>query len=159
MRNWAGIYTARFLTKLVAQSCPTLWDPIDYSLPGSSVHGIFQAKTLEWGAIPFSRDLTRISCIASLLSEPPEKPVLTKHILDKLLLYFNINTSISYIFTRFKMFFEHVVSILFLIYTYTHVYICMYMCVCIYIYIYLIKNIVWNYLLFTAGILWPYYRQ
>ena len=35
----------------VAQSCPTLRDPIDYSLPDSSVHGIFQARVLEWGAI------------------------------------------------------------------------------------------------------------
>ena len=38
----------------VAQSCPTLSGPIDYSLPGSSVHGIFQARVLEWGAIAFS---------------------------------------------------------------------------------------------------------
>ena len=38
----------------VAQSCPTLPDPIDCSLPGSSVHGIFQARVLEWGAIAFS---------------------------------------------------------------------------------------------------------
>ena len=39
----------------VAQSCPTLGDPMDCSLPGSSVHGIFQARVLEWGAIAFSR--------------------------------------------------------------------------------------------------------
>ena len=38
----------------VAQSCPTLSDPTDCSPPGSSVHGIFQARTLEWGAIAFS---------------------------------------------------------------------------------------------------------
>ena len=38
----------------VAQSCPTLSDPMDCSLPGSSVRGIFQAKVLEWGAIAFS---------------------------------------------------------------------------------------------------------
>ena len=38
----------------VAQSCPTLSDPMDCSLPGSSVHGIFQARVLEWGAIAFS---------------------------------------------------------------------------------------------------------
>ena len=36
-----------------AQSCPTLSDPMDCSLPGSSVHGIFQARVLEWGAIAF----------------------------------------------------------------------------------------------------------
>ena len=38
----------------VAQSCPTLSDPMDCSLPGSSVHGIFQARVLEEGAIAFS---------------------------------------------------------------------------------------------------------
>ena len=37
-----------------AQSCPTVSDPMDCSLPGSSVHGIFQARVLEWGAIAFS---------------------------------------------------------------------------------------------------------
>ena len=54
----------------VAQSCPTLRDPMDCSLSDSSVHGIFQARVLEWVAISFSRgssqprDQTRISCIA-----------------------------------------------------------------------------------------------
>ena len=38
----------------VAQSCPTLRDPMDCSPPGSSIHGIFQARVLEWGAIAFS---------------------------------------------------------------------------------------------------------
>ena len=38
----------------VAQLCPTLSDPMDCSLPGYSVHGIFQARVLEWGAIAFS---------------------------------------------------------------------------------------------------------
>ena len=38
----------------VAQLCPTLSDPMDCSLPGSSIHGIFQATVLEWGAIAFS---------------------------------------------------------------------------------------------------------
>ena len=36
------------------QSCPTLHDPMDHSPPGSSAHGIFQARVLEWGAIAFS---------------------------------------------------------------------------------------------------------
>ena len=40
---------------LVAQSCLTLFDPIDCSPPGFSVHGLIQARTLEWVAIPFSR--------------------------------------------------------------------------------------------------------
>ena len=40
--------------KVNAQSCPTLHDPMDYSLPGSSTHGIFQTRVLEWVAIAFS---------------------------------------------------------------------------------------------------------
>ena len=38
----------------VDQSCPTLSDPLDFSPPGSSIHGIFQTRVLEWGAIAFS---------------------------------------------------------------------------------------------------------
>ena len=44
----------------VAQSCPTLRDPMDWSLPGSSVHGIFQARVLEWGAVAFSVYVCRL---------------------------------------------------------------------------------------------------
>ena len=40
----------------IAQSCPTFSDPKDCSPPGSSIHGIFQARVLEWGAIVFSMD-------------------------------------------------------------------------------------------------------
>ena len=43
--------------EFVAQSCPTLYNFVNCSLPGSSVHGIFQARILKWVAIPFSRDL------------------------------------------------------------------------------------------------------
>ena len=43
----------------VAQSCPTLSDPMDCSPPGSSVYGIFQTRILEWGAIAFSDDKPR----------------------------------------------------------------------------------------------------
>ena len=56
--NLTCIYTCKNLTEilvLVAQSCPTLCDPMDCSLPGSSVHKIFQARILEWVAISFSR--------------------------------------------------------------------------------------------------------
>ena len=55
---------------LVVQLCPTLCNPIDYSPPDSSVHGILQARPLEWVAIPFSRgyswlrDWTQVSCIS-----------------------------------------------------------------------------------------------
>ena len=57
----------------VAQLCLTLCDPMDRNLPGSSIHGIFQARILEWVAMPSSRgssqprDRTRVSRIASRL--------------------------------------------------------------------------------------------
>ena len=57
-------------SEVVTQSCPTLCDPMDCTLQGSSVHGIFQAQVLEWVDISFSRgsspprDQTRVSCIA-----------------------------------------------------------------------------------------------
>ena len=53
----------------VAQSCPTLSNPMDRSLPDSSIHGIFQARVLEWGAIVFSDTglllllLSHFSCV------------------------------------------------------------------------------------------------
>ena len=64
----------------VAQSYPTLSDPIDCSLPGPSVHGIFQATVLEWGAIAFSLLCTymRVIVIAQLVKNLPtmqETPV------------------------------------------------------------------------------------
>ena len=71
------------VSMLVAQSCPTVCDPVDYSLPGSSVLGIFQARIPEWVAIPFSRGLAHSGIkprspavqVDSLLSEPPGKPI------------------------------------------------------------------------------------
>ena len=47
----------------IAQSCPTLCDPRDCSLPGSSIHGIFQARVLEWGAITFPK-IILVWCMA-----------------------------------------------------------------------------------------------
>ena len=44
----------------VAQLCLTLIDPMDCSLPGSSIHGIFQARVLEWGVIAFSSGVSKI---------------------------------------------------------------------------------------------------
>ena len=51
-RQW-GCFRVRVC--LVAQSCPTLFDPMDCSSPSSSVHGILQARILEWAAISYSR--------------------------------------------------------------------------------------------------------
>ena len=50
-----SIFPGMSVCVLVAQSCPTLCDPMDCSLPGSFVHGILQARVLEWAAISFSR--------------------------------------------------------------------------------------------------------
>ena len=70
----------------VAQSCQTLLDPMDCSLPGSSVHGIFQARVLEWGTIAFSvphsmRPAKPVShsyraCMLQLLKPASLEPVL-----------------------------------------------------------------------------------
>src|SRR5574340_627138 len=50
----------------VAQSCPTLRDPMDCSLLGSSIHGIFRARVLEWGAITFSYKIVTAAAAKSL---------------------------------------------------------------------------------------------
>ena len=63
----------------VAQSCLTLSDPMDCSPPGSSVHGIFQARVLEWGAITFSGegwDLVGIKRIYACSDAETEAPTL-----------------------------------------------------------------------------------
>ena len=52
----------------VAQLCPTLCDPMDCSLPGSSVHGIFQARELEWVALSFSGDIGRMLIYLSIIN-------------------------------------------------------------------------------------------
>ena len=55
MYRWNEFYPLHESKSEVAQSCPTLCDPEDCSLPGSYVHGILQARILEWIAIAFSR--------------------------------------------------------------------------------------------------------
>ena len=70
-RNFPGKNTGKESDSEIAQSCPTLCDPMDCSLRGSSIHGIFQARVLQWVAISFSggssqpRDQIWVSCIAS----------------------------------------------------------------------------------------------
>ena len=68
--------TPQYVYVLVAQSCPTLCNPLDYSPPGSSVLGILQARTLECSVIYFSRgtfqprDRTWVSCIRATRKDP-----------------------------------------------------------------------------------------
>ena len=54
-QNWMTLSLSPSVKVEVTQSCPTLCDPINCSLPGSSVHEILQARILEWVAIPFFR--------------------------------------------------------------------------------------------------------
>ena len=67
---WRGLPFPSSHNIMKAQSCLTLCEPMDCSLPGSSLHGIFQARILEWVALSFSggsslpRDQTQVSCIA-----------------------------------------------------------------------------------------------
>ena len=83
----------------VTQSCLTLCDPMDCSPPGSSVHGVFQARILEWGAISFSRgssqprDQTWVSYMAGrffIIWATGEAPTITKT--RKLMLFTKYNT-------------------------------------------------------------------
>ena len=67
----------------VTQSCPTLSHPMDCSLPGSSVHGIFQARVLEWGAIAFSLD----SILKSRDNTLPTKVHIVKAIVFSVAMY------------------------------------------------------------------------
>ena len=102
MRTWIGRYLKKGNLELSnvftlydhkslagsLQSCPTLGDPMNCSPPGSSVHGILQARILEWIAIPFSRDLPNPGMevaslksnlhwqVSSLPPAPPGKPII-----------------------------------------------------------------------------------
>ena len=87
---------------LVFQSCPTLCNPMDYSLPGSSVYGILQARILEWVAVLFSKGSSHSRDIEpgspalqadSLPSEPPGK--LQKLLLKKFTDFSSVNLSLS----------------------------------------------------------------
>ena len=108
----------------------TYCDPIDCSLPGSSVHGIFQARVLEWVAISFSRgssqskDRTRVSCIAGRCFT-----IWATREAQEIYIYIYIHTHIyTYIYTH-----THIYTY---IYTHTHIYIHIYIYTHIYIYIY-----------------------
>jgi len=81
-----------YLACEVTQSCPTLSNPMDCSLPGSSIHGIFQARVLEWGAIAFSKK--QIFLNRSTLSESAMtyiKLVIRQQIQPILALIFSLN--------------------------------------------------------------------
>ena len=63
----------------VAQSCPTVCDPIDCSLPGSPIHAIFQARVLEWAAIAFSSYISSLTYFPSYGLLPQKAPRVFPH--------------------------------------------------------------------------------
>ena len=79
------LYLQCMLSCSIAQSCQTLCDLMDYSPPGSSVHGMLQARILEWVAIPFPKGSSRLRDSAAptlagrfFTSEPPRKPYICR---------------------------------------------------------------------------------
>ena len=64
----AGLYESE---SEVAQSCLTLCDPMDCSLPGSSIHGVFQARILEWGAIAAAKSLQLCPTLCDPIDSSP----------------------------------------------------------------------------------------
>ena len=83
----------------VTQLCPTLSNPMDCSLPGSSAHGIFQARVLEWGAIAFSK-------LSSLVSEYPQVLNLCIRSSERKAPAQIISFSKRNVFARFQFFFS-----------------------------------------------------
>ena len=87
---------------LVTQSCLSLCNPIDCSPPGSSVHGILQARILKWVAIPFFRGSSRLGDWTqspalqpdSLLSEPPGKPYITLLLISHSVMSLRVHNSL-----------------------------------------------------------------
>ena len=77
----------------VGQSCPTLGNPMDCSLPGSSVHGTFQARVLEWGAVAFSNNSHNI--INFLLVEIKVLSLLCSIVMNIYSLLFNLGVFFS----------------------------------------------------------------
>ena len=83
----------------VAQSCLTQSDPMDCSPPGSSIHGIFQARVLEWGAIAFSREvpldvtyrISNVSLPTYELNEKKKKKSLIKNVITGMKGYLQLN--------------------------------------------------------------------
>ena len=82
----------------VTQLCPTLRDPMDCSLPGSSGHGIFQARVLEWGAIAFSGSYCYSSSLMPFFQICHEKP--QNYLPEKLLLQSVLNLAPWNIFPK-----------------------------------------------------------
>ena len=76
-QHWSGLpFPSPMHESEVAQSCPTLSNPIDCSPPGSSIHGIFKARVLEWGAVAFSAGI-QLETLFSKLPMLRKSPIYT----------------------------------------------------------------------------------
>ena len=87
----------------VAQSCPTPSDPMDCSLPGSSVHGIFQARVLEWGVIAFSEEVVHYSIIFNVTLRGDWGTVCPKQWKHKETLYLGLQKSLQMVTEAIKL--------------------------------------------------------
>ena len=63
--HYINLHLCVWVSAKLPQSCPTLWDPMDCSRPGSSVHGIFQARILEWVALAFPKPRIKPASLVS----------------------------------------------------------------------------------------------
>ena len=93
--HWSGLpFPSPMQESEVALSCPTLSDPMDCSLPGSSVHGVFQARVLEWVAIAFSVTFDQLDSKAAYKTYLPCNEVLLQHNLRTTLATFHRKTNL-----------------------------------------------------------------
>ena len=95
----------------VTQSCPTLSDPMDCSLPGSSVHGIFQARVLECGDIAFSKIRSSIPIKQQFPFPPSPQPLVTPVLLSVCMNLTTFNASCKWNRTVFVSFFDWFISL------------------------------------------------
>ena len=123
---------------LVAQSCPTLWDPMDCSLPSSSVHGSLQARILEWAVMPGIEpsSFTSLALTDRFLLLMPPGMVLEKRVWEWMVFPCihapHTNTHRKHNHININIYTQDVC-----VYIYMYIYICIYMYTCIYIHMYM----------------------
>ena len=134
---------------LIIQLCPTPCDPVDYSPPGSSLHGIFQARIPEWIALSSSRgsswpsDQTWISCVSCTaeglftlwaIREARDSKMSASPIFFLLLIFILYCTIFHLVLCLFQVYSKQSDAV---IYIYIYIYVYMYMCVCVCVFLFL----------------------
>ena len=116
--HWSGLpFPSPMHESEAAQSCPTLSDPMNCSLPGSSVHGIFQARVLEWGAIAFSGRYYGNCTILKLVSPKIFK---VKSFLKKCIMTHIYSLHITILLCSFLLIWSNVNSFIFKVFFFKH---------------------------------------